>query len=146
MEKTARVDAVERSIEQANAWLGEVAAQLGTDDHGYAYRVLRGFLHTVRDRMTIEETADLAAQLPGLLRGVFFEGWRPSRAIEAYSDPGTFLDQLSKEAILHGSTEASYAAAAAAAVLRRHLAAAESDGVIDMLPPDARRLLDPEDG
>ncbi|MGZ4255190.1 MAG: DUF2267 domain-containing protein [Solirubrobacteraceae bacterium] len=51
-------------MEKAHVWLPEVAAELGTDDHHYVYRVLRAVLHAVRDRLTVDEAAQLAAQLP----------------------------------------------------------------------------------
>jgi uncharacterized protein (DUF2267 family) len=40
-------------------------------------RLLRITLHQVRDRVSIAETAQLSAQLPILIRGLFFEGWQP---------------------------------------------------------------------
>jgi uncharacterized protein (DUF2267 family) len=39
---------------------------------------LRAVLRTLRDRLTIEETAQLGAQLPMLIRGFYYEGWDPA--------------------------------------------------------------------
>jgi len=36
-------------------------------------------LHAPRDRLPVQETADLAAQLPVLIRGIYYEGWDPAR-------------------------------------------------------------------
>ena len=71
-------EVIERNVEKTNVWLKDLAAELGTDDRRYAYRVLRAFFHVLRDRLTVDESAQLAAQLPELLRGVYYEGWRPS--------------------------------------------------------------------
>ena len=36
-------------------------------------------LHTLRDRLTVDVAAKLAAQLPTLIRGIYYEDWDPSR-------------------------------------------------------------------
>ena len=70
---------IERSVEKAHVWLKELAEELGGKDRRYAYRALRGVLHTLRDGLPVEVAAKLAAQLPTLIRGVYYEDWEPSR-------------------------------------------------------------------
>ena len=41
------------------------------------YQVLRAVLHSLRDRLTINEAADLGDQLPILIRGIYYEAWHP---------------------------------------------------------------------
>jgi uncharacterized protein (DUF2267 family) len=65
------------SLEATRAWIDELMAILQTDE-SHACRAFRVVGHELRDQLTTEEAADLAAQLPLLLRGVFFEGWRPN--------------------------------------------------------------------
>lgn len=136
---------VERSAEAMRSWLNDLAAELGRPgDQQYAYRVLRGFLHTLRDRLPVNETAQLAAQLPELLRGVYYEGWRPSTTPQDYHDLDTFLDRVAAQSLLAGETEASYAAEAAARVLARHVSAGEVDKVRLVLPRDIATFLSSE--
>ena len=137
-----QLEVFDRSIEKANIWIRELAAELESGDHHEAYRVLRAFLHTLRDRLTIEESAQLAAQLPMLVRGIFYEGWRPAATPLHYRDPVEFVDRVREEARLHGDTEASYAVRAAAGLLRRHVSAGEIDGVLRTLPEPLRSLID----
>jgi uncharacterized protein (DUF2267 family) len=68
----------ESTYRTTSAWLRELMRELGWDDPRRAYAALRAVLHALRDRLTVAEAADLSAQLPMLVRGLFFEGWRPN--------------------------------------------------------------------
>ena len=138
---THHVDVIDRSVEQAHVWINDVADEFGTEDHQLAYRILRAFLHAVRDRITVEESAQLSAQLPLLVRGIYYEGWRPSTTPLRYHDRETFLGKIAEEALLAGSTEASYAVTAAAAAVRRHVSEGEVADVLAILPAEIRELL-----
>jgi uncharacterized protein (DUF2267 family) len=132
---------IERSVEKAHLWINDVAEQLGTDDHREAYRVLRAYLHALRDRLPVDEAAQLAAQLPELIRGIYYEGWDPSSTPVKYRDFAAFLDRIAAEAVLDGETAASYAVGAAATVLRRHVSAGEIEDVRAILPEELRPIL-----
>lgn len=74
---TTTISSLENTLVKTNAWLDEIAGELG-QDRQYAYRALRAVLHALRDRLPVDEAADLAAQLPMLVRGLYYEGWKPS--------------------------------------------------------------------
>jgi uncharacterized protein (DUF2267 family) len=140
---TTEVTLFEESTQKTRLWLDELAEELGRPgDQRYAMRVLRGFLHTLRDRLPVPETAHLAAQLPELLRGVFYEGWRPTTLPQRYHDLDTFLVRVVDRGQLAGETEAAYAAEAAARVMRRHVGAGEMNKVRAVLPHDIVALLE----
>ena len=44
-----------------------------------AWKALRAVLHTVRDRLPVDLAVHFGAQLPMLIRGLYYEGWEPSR-------------------------------------------------------------------
>jgi uncharacterized protein (DUF2267 family) len=136
-----RVEIIDRSVEKTHAWLNELAAELGSEDHRYAYRVLRAVLHALRDRLTVDEAAQLAAQLPELIRGIYYEGWDPSRTPVRYHASRPFLDRIAGEALLGGGSEASFAAEAVLDVLRHHISAGEFEQVLVMLPPGVRAVV-----
>lgn len=72
------LDAFDRTIHKSNAWLNELMQGLGWQDRHGAYLALRATLHALRDRLTLEEMAQLGAQLPLLIRGVYYDGWVPA--------------------------------------------------------------------
>jgi uncharacterized protein (DUF2267 family) len=131
------VDAVERSVHKTNEWLSELAVELGTEDREEAWRVLRGFLQLLRDQLTIDEAAQLAAQLTIVIRGVFYEGFDPGDQ-EKLRDREAFLARFAERA---GRSDAPHAAEAAAAVLRRHISAGEIHDVLSQLPSEVREAL-----
>lgn len=140
---TTEVTLFEESTQKTRLWLEELAEELGRPgDQRYAMRVLRGFLHTLRDRLPVPETAHLAAQLPELLRGVFYEGWRPTTLPQRYHDLDTFLVRVAEQGQLAGETEAAYGAEAAGRVMRRHVGTGEMNKVRAVLPHDIVALLD----
>jgi uncharacterized protein (DUF2267 family) len=142
---TTHLDVIDRSVEKTHIWLNDLAEELATEDGHHAYRVLRAFLHALRDHLTVDEAAALAAQLPIFVRGVFYEGWDPSRTPEHARDLESFLERIASDAGLAGGTEASFAATAASRVMRRHVSAGEGDSVLRALPHHLRELLGAED-
>ncbi len=132
---------IETSTHKAREWLAEMAAELGTDDRHYAYRALRAYLHAVRDRIGVEEAAQLAAQLPLLVRGIYYDGWVPARTPTGHHTVDEFLSEVAEEAQLAGETEASLVCRAGSAVLRRHVSEGEIGDVVAVLPESLRPLL-----
>jgi uncharacterized protein (DUF2267 family) len=57
---------------------------------------MRAVLHAMRDRLTVDETAHFAAQLPMLVKGVYYDGWDPSR-VPKKMHRDDFLNQIRSE-------------------------------------------------
>jgi len=68
---------ITHAAEQAQQWVNELAKGLDWNEQS-AFRLLKSVLHALRDWLTPEEMADLSAQLPTLIRGIYFEGWNPT--------------------------------------------------------------------
>ena len=141
MTTTAHLDVLDRSVEKANVWVNDVAAECKSADRHEAYRALRAFLDVLRDRLPVPEAAQLAAQLPLLIRGTTSKAGEPARTPLHYRDPVEFLERVAQEAILHGETEASYAVAAVARVLARRVSAGEIEDLVRSLPEGLRPLV-----
>ena len=138
------VDSLDRSIEKTNAWLGDVAASFGTEDRRLAYRVARSWLHTLRDRLPVPIAAHIAAQLPELLRGVFYDGWNPSKVPIKYSKD-EYIARFAKDAQIH-HTEVPRAGRLVTSAFGRHLSAGAMNEALGALPADIRKLVAAPDG
>lgn len=81
----------EKHNQEAQSWIDDMMMELGTDDPFKALHALRAGLQALRDRMAIEEAAQLAAELPVLIRGLFFDGWTPTAARRPVDKRSDFL-------------------------------------------------------
>src|SRR5262245_18543638 len=72
------LDVFDRTLQKTNGWLHDLMQILDWTDRHKAYVALRATLHALRDRLTVEEVAQLGAQLPMLIRGFYYEGWNPT--------------------------------------------------------------------
>jgi uncharacterized protein (DUF2267 family) len=133
------VDTFERAVHTAHVWVSAVADELGTDDCGYAYRVLRAWLQTLRDRLPVGSAADFAAQLPELLRGAFYEGWEPSKVPAKYGTEEYLLRFAHRARISTDDVPAAAGAVARAMEDRLDPGALATTAVV--LPPALRDLV-----
>ncbi|MEE4120885.1 MAG: DUF2267 domain-containing protein [Paracoccaceae bacterium] len=130
---------LDRNIDVTNEWLNEVAEITGGSKQ-QAYHVLRRGLHVVRDRVTVEEAAHLAAQLPHFVRGIFYEGYRPAATPTKERSLAQFLDTLAED--LPDGIEPHVAANALFKALKLHCDPGELAHVRDALPGPVAEVMD----
>ncbi len=82
------VTGLDRTVQETDKWLKEIGGGLEVEDRQIAYHALRGVLYTLRDRIEPNETFHLAAQLPLMIRGIFFEGYKPANKPEKFRGTG----------------------------------------------------------
>lgn len=92
----SRVAAVDHAVQEANVWLKAIAEQLLLEDRHHAYNALRAVLHALRDRLPPEVAVHLGAQLPMLVRGIYYEGWRMAGKPTKERNAGDFADHVRK--------------------------------------------------
>lgn len=141
MPSTTHVSSLDHAGQVAQAWINEVASEFDTDDREFCYRVLRAWLHTLRDRLTVEAAARFAAGLPELIRGVFYSGWDPSWVPMKY-DSRHYAGRFAHEANI-SVRDADKSLKVVTAVLLRMLDEGQVRHVLDELPREIRTLLSP---
>ena len=75
---SAGLEALDHTLQTTHVWINDLDERLGWENKPRAYRLLKAVLHGLRDWLQINESAHFAAQLPELLRGVYYEQWRPA--------------------------------------------------------------------
>lgn len=138
--RTDEVEVIETTVQKTYRWIRELDEELGGVGRRESYQVLRGFLHALRDRLIVDEVAQLAAQLPMLVRGIYYEGWDPARKPPKWKEQ-EFLSRFTEQAAMESSQEPLSALRAAARVFRRHVTPGETEDVLGILPKELRELL-----
>jgi uncharacterized protein (DUF2267 family) len=120
--------------QQATLWVKDMMSALGTDDAPQALHALRAGLHALRDRLTLEEAAQLSAQLPLLVRGMFFEGWVPTDKPLRIRHRDEFLALVRAKYAPREDVPAEFIIAATFRVLSKHVSPGELGDVMMSLP------------
>ena len=133
------LEVFDETLHKTNTWLKEIAQALDLDRHG-AYQVLRAVLHCLRDRLTINEAAQLGDQFPMLVRGIYYEAWHPAGKPEKIRSRDEFLAGITARIAMKQSIDAENAARAVFQTLESHVSAGEIRHVLHVLPQEIRTL------
>ena len=140
---STKVEALDATIQKTIDLLKDVSSEFAWPDErrGQAYSALRSVLHAMRDRLHVTEAANFAAQLPMLVRGFYYEGWKPESVPKKYNRE-QFLNEVHRNFALSvdGGTEA--LVQGVLRVLSRHVEAGVIDKIQLSLPADLRSLFD----
>ncbi|MEP6652851.1 MAG: DUF2267 domain-containing protein [Myxococcales bacterium] len=132
----------EKANQQAAVWVKHMMAELATRDSQKALHALRAGLHALRDRLTVQEAAQLSAQLPLLIRGVFFEGWSPRKTPRRIRRRADFLALVRQQSAPRQDFPADLIVAALFRVLARHVTKGELTNVVMSLPEELVDLVE----
>lgn len=140
---THGLEILDKAMHTTNLWLKEIGESDGIGpDPQRSYHALRSVLQTLRDRLTVDEAAHLSAQLPLMVRGVFYEGYRPAAMPQKFRTQDEFLGKVSERAGNIGPINPKDASRAVFRVLDRHIAGPEMEKVKHALPHEVRSLFD----
>ena len=105
-------------------WVDDLMRRLGWQDRERVYRALLATLHALRDCLARDEAVYIGAQLPTLLRGLYYEGWHPG-ARPAAGSRSAFLERIHDGVHRDPGIDTEQVARAVFALLAAHLPAAE---------------------
>ena len=136
---TTGLEVFDKTLQTTHIWLDEVMDITGPDRH-VAWHVLGAVLRSLRDRLPPELGAHLAAQLPLLVRGAYYDQYRPGQTPTRIYSEDEFLASVTAQ--LGGTRPVNVrdAARSVFAVLDRHVTPEQIAKVTQSLPPHIRAL------
>lgn len=137
------LDVFDKTLQSTHAWLNEIGEALGPDKQR-SYHALRAVLTSLRDRLTVEQSAKLAAELPLLVRGIFYDGFRPTDAPLPLRSQQEFVTLVASRFGNIGPVNPRASCIAVFRVLQRHLSRPMIDKVKASLPQEIRALFQTE--
>jgi uncharacterized protein (DUF2267 family) len=137
------LDILDKSVQTTNIWLNEITAAIGPDRQ-LAWHVLGVVLRALRDRLPTDDSAHLAAQLPLIVRGAFYEQYRPAVQPQVIRTQEEFLERIAEGCRDVRPVDPAEAVQAVFATLSRHIPAGQLEKTRHTLPDEIRRLW-PED-
>lgn len=126
----------EHAVHAANEWIKELANEPEVGSESQAYGILRIVLQALRDRMRVEEVAQLSAQLPMLIRGFFFEGWKPQHEQSPPESSEEFLEDIGLRLLRVSEIEAEDAVYLVYALMHQHFSEGELVHVDRVMPAE----------
>ena len=132
------IPAFDSTIQTTNIWLHDIQGRLGWAEPHRAYHALRAVLHALRDRLPVDQAAALAAQLPMLVRGFYYEGWHPHGKPVKERHKEEFLAHIAAAFRDAPEVDPERVARAVFHVLSKHVTSGEIEGVKRSLPTEIR--------
>ena len=138
------IDAFETTLHKTNMWFREIMDEMHWEDRHRAYVALRAVLHTLRDRLSPQEAAHLGAQLPLLVRGIYYEGWTPTGKPTKERHREQFLGKINDYFFKEPDIDTEGIVRAVFHVLDRHISEGELHDIKHTLPKELLMLWETE--
>ena len=138
------LEVFDKTLQTTNIWLNELMDRLGPDRQ-LAWKALSVVLHKLRDRRPLELSAHLGAQLPLLVRGIYYDQFEPGRIPADCRSPEEFTEEVAEWLSDARPVDPADAIAAVFGVLERHLSEGQVAKIRGALPKGIRMLWDGAD-
>jgi uncharacterized protein (DUF2267 family) len=131
------LEVFDKTLQTTNTWLGELMEALDTDRHT-AWKVLGVVLRKLRDRVPVELSAHLGAQLPLLVRGVYYDQFEPAKQPTRCDTIEQFSAAVATHLTDTRPVDPALAVRAVFALLSHHIPEGQIGKVQDALPRHIR--------
>lgn len=134
---TNGLEVFDKTLQTTHIWLKEINEVIGPDRR-LAWKVLSIVLHKLRDRLPIDVAAHLGAQLPLLVRGVYYDQFQPAKQPTACRDLDEFVAEVQEWLADARPVDAADAVDAVFGTLSRHVPEGQLAIVRNALPDTIR--------
>ncbi len=135
-----RIDMFAASFEETKDCVMQVKGRIAFNDSRDALRGLTAVLHALRDELSVAQNAALAAHMPTMLRGIYFEDWRPQSFDAPHTSHQAFLNRVEQALERRGDAPDALELTETVFSMLASRMANDSDEVAGMLPPQIRAL------
>ncbi len=132
------VDVFDKTLETTHIWLNEICEDLGPDKQ-VAWKVLSTVLHKLRDRLTVNLAAHLGAQLPLLVRGVYYDQFEPAKLPTGCNSREEFVAEVAEWLSDTRPVDPDLAVRSVFRVLSNHVSEGQIAKVREALPKSLRQ-------
>jgi uncharacterized protein (DUF2267 family) len=136
---TTGLEVFDKTLHTTNLWLDEINAEIGPDRH-LAWHVLGAVLRSIRDEMQVEQSAHFGAQLPLLIRGAYYDQYRPAAQPATARSHDDFIARIQHDMDGSRPVNVQQAATAVMRTLNRHVTGGQVRKVRDSLPKGVRAM------
>lgn len=133
------LEVFDKTLDITHVWLKEIMADLGPDKQ-VAWKVLSTVLHKLRDRLSINLAAHLGAQLPLLIRGVYYDQFEPGKMPSEFRSREEFIGEVAEWLSDSRPVDPEEAIRSVFRVLSRHISDGQISKVRDALPKSLRQM------
>jgi uncharacterized protein (DUF2267 family) len=137
---TPGLESLDHTVQLTHMWINDLDRRLEWNNKARSYRLLKAVLHTLRDCLQVNEAADLGAQLPELLRGVYYEQWRPGAVKTKKRDIEAFLARVGEAFQRDPLSDPAKAVMAVFQLLTKKISEGEIEDVRRSLPEEVRNI------
>ncbi|MBA3720967.1 MAG: DUF2267 domain-containing protein [Parachlamydiaceae bacterium] len=131
------IEVFENTLHKTYEWLNELMTLLSWSDTQRAYLALRSTLQALRDRLPLEIAIKLGAQLPMLIRGFYYEGWKPNETpikVKGVEEFMEFVTAHAAHSSLSDSLDIEEVVRAVFRVMSHHISPGEIKHIQQALP------------